>query len=100
MGPGGSERETAVFTDPDLSWAQLERFMDACRELSDFSPLGIDSDSKYGLCKACADALTGVLAKEYPHLIVNACTPGYIDTDLGREILQGRTPEEAAPGCR
>jgi NAD(P)-dependent dehydrogenase (short-subunit alcohol dehydrogenase family) len=37
---------------------------------------------EYGLSKACLTAYTLLLAAQYPKLIINACTPGYIETDL------------------
>ncbi|MDP6978500.1 MAG: SDR family NAD(P)-dependent oxidoreductase [Myxococcota bacterium] len=85
----------AFFTDEDMTWERLERFMQECAELDDFASLGMDSDSAYGLSKACANVLTIFLARRHPELFVNACTPGYINTDLGRETLGTRTPEEA-----
>jgi NAD(P)-dependent dehydrogenase (short-subunit alcohol dehydrogenase family) len=73
------------FRDADMTWDRLEQFMRECG----------DSDSPYGLSKACANSYTMYLAKCYPQLVVNACTPGFIDTDLGSDFLGGRTPAEA-----
>lgn len=36
----------------------------------------------YGLSKACINAYTLVLAKKFPHFMINSCTPGYIATGL------------------
>ena len=83
------------FTDPDTSWDALDSFMQQCRTEADLDAHGMGGGSAYGYSKACANLLTMILAKRHPDLVVNACTPGYIDTDLGRETLSGRTPEEA-----
>ena len=71
--------------------------MTECLDLAPggLASLGIGSDSPYGLSKACANSYTLYLAKCYPKLLVNACTPGFIETDLGREFLGKRTPADA-----
>ena len=38
----------------------------------------------YGLAKACVNAYTLALSKQYPNLLLNACSPGFIGTDLTR----------------
>ena len=35
----------------------------------------------YSVSKACINALTAVLARENPGLIINACCPGWVSTD-------------------
>ncbi len=83
------------FRDAEMTWERLEQFMQECGELEDLSSLGLGSASPYGLSKACANSYTMCLAKRHPRLLVNACTPGFVDTDLGREFLGARTPAEA-----
>ena len=88
-------RDQEFFCDPDMTWDRLEQCMLAFGE----------PDSRYGLSKACANSYTMYVANCYPQLFVNACTPGYIETDLGKEFLGTRTPAEAgmkspAEGCR
>jgi NAD(P)-dependent dehydrogenase (short-subunit alcohol dehydrogenase family) len=87
----------AFFLDPKLSWEQLEQVMQQCEQLgpTDLDSLGMGSDSSYGLSKACANSYTQILAREYPRLSINACTPGFIETDLGRDFLGDRSPTEA-----
>ncbi len=85
----------AFFTDETMTWERLDAFMQQCTGLRSLDTLGMGGGAAYGLSKACANVLTIHLAKQYPDLVVNACTPGYIDTDLGRETLGSRTPEEA-----
>ena len=53
-------------------------------------------DEVYGFSKACTNALTMYQAKLYPNLTINACTPGFIETDMTRPMAlrNGRTPAE------
>ncbi|MGI9287053.1 MAG: SDR family NAD(P)-dependent oxidoreductase [Pseudomonadales bacterium] len=85
------------FRVSDTNWDQLEQFMQRCQELAPegFASLGMNSESIYGLSKACANSYTLCLARRYPELLINACTPGFIETDLGKEFLGSRTPSEA-----
>lgn len=50
----------------------------------------------YGFSKACLNAYTQMLARDFPQLRVNACTPGFIETDLTRGFAtqSGKTPAE------
>ena len=36
----------------------------------------------YGMTKACVSTYTFALSNKYPHLKMNSCSPGYIETDL------------------
>lgn len=85
------------FLDPELSWEEMTAFMRECEEIGEtnWSMMGMGSQSRYGLSKALANSYTANLARRYPQLIINACTPGFIETDLGREFLGDRTPAEA-----
>lgn len=45
--------------------------------------------------------MTALLARENPGLLVNACCPGWIETEMGWSVTSGRTkppktPEEGA----
>lgn len=92
-----TEQRRAFFCNPDIEWEELQSFIELCGELepSRLQELGLGSDSAYGFSKACANSYTLLLARQYPDLYVNACTPGFIETDLGKEFLGSRTPEEA-----
>ena len=50
----------------------------------------------YGFSKACANALTVFQARLFPSIAINACTPGFIDTDLTRQLaaITGRDPAD------
>ena len=57
-------------------------------------PAPLDGMSAYGASKAFLNAYTASLAAE-TSLRVNACTPGFISTDLTRRMLKDKTPEQA-----
>ena len=61
-----------------------------------FSEAGLGDGEAYGLSKACANAFTLAFARAHPELHVNACTPGFIETDLTRPYLasSGKTAQE------
>jgi len=50
----------------------------------------------YGFSKLCLTTLTRTLAKENPELIVHACTPGFILTDMTKGSSAAKTPKEGA----
>lgn len=77
------------FLDPQISWPALQGFMQSCLEQNSESNV-------YGLSKAIANSYTLLLAREHPELKVNACTPGFIETDATRHYAaaQGRSPAE------
>ena len=74
------------FLDPALTWPALRAFVDACiasaGDDAALARLGVGGGDAYGLSKACANAYTAIVARESPGLAVNACTPGYIATDM------------------
>jgi NAD(P)-dependent dehydrogenase (short-subunit alcohol dehydrogenase family) len=92
-------RWQAFFQDPECDWPRLEAFMAECLSLSpdEFAARGLGSGSPYGLSKACANLYTLSLARRCPQFIVSACTPGFIETDLTRNLLQssGRSVRDA-----
>lgn len=87
------------FLDASLTWARLDAFMRECKSLEGdeaFKAKGLGSANAYGLSKACTNTYTLILAREHPELAVNACTPGFIATDLtkGYAEAQGKTPAQ------
>ena len=88
------------FVDPNIEWTRLEAFIGECLALGDdkaaFAAKGLDEGEPYGLSKACANSYTMFLARTHPSLRVNACTPGFIATDMTRPYAtsSGKTPEE------
>jgi carbonyl reductase 1 len=90
----------AFFTSPDVTWQEIDALMNKCVAIDGdgkaFSSMGLGDGSPYGLSKACANALTAHLAQEYPQFIINACTPGFIATDLTLQYRDrsGKSPKE------
>jgi NAD(P)-dependent dehydrogenase (short-subunit alcohol dehydrogenase family) len=86
--------------DPAIQWASLEAFLAECLAIEGgkeaFSARGLGDGNAYGLSKACANSYTVLLAREHPKLRINACTPGFIETDMTRDYAasQGKTPAE------
>ena len=92
---GCSEEVKKILTSPEV-----EAFMSECLksnlESEQTSKQGSGNDSSYGISKACANAYTIHLARENHKLTINACTPGFIETDLTRPMAEAnnKTPSE------
>ncbi len=90
----------AFFTDESVEWSAIEALIDEVVALDNTAAgshnLGFDADNAYGFSKACATLYTLLLARENPQLTINACTPGYIETDLTRPVArqQGVAPAD------
>lgn len=86
-------RRKRMFTNPDVTWAEIEAVMDEAVAIAagngDFAAAGLGDGDAYGCSKACANAFTLAFSREHPELRVNACTPGFIETDLTRPYLEG-----------
>jgi len=95
-----SDERKRLFTDPDVEWSRIEAVMDEALRIASghgtYAEAGLGDGEPYGLSKACANAFTLAFARAHPRLHVNACTPGFIETDLTRPYLAGsnRTAEE------
>jgi len=77
VGPGyvrrASAQDQALLCDPAVTWEALERYIQS---------KGSYPENPYGLSKAILNAYTMLLALANPGLAINACSPGYIRTDL------------------
>jgi NAD(P)-dependent dehydrogenase (short-subunit alcohol dehydrogenase family) len=88
------------FRDEQLTWPRLRAFIDECLAMAGdpgaFTARGLGDGAAYGLSKACANAYTLIVAREHPGLHVNACTPGFIETDLSRHyaVAAGKSPAD------
>jgi NAD(P)-dependent dehydrogenase (short-subunit alcohol dehydrogenase family) len=95
-----SAERQRLFLDPNTGWADLEALMDECVALEGsegaFEKKGLGDGNAYGLSKACANTYTLQLARLHPSLRINACTPGFIETDLTRQYAasQGKSPAD------
>ncbi|CAN0032247.1 unnamed protein product [Laminaria digitata] len=92
-----AERQAAM-ANPAVTRADITGLVDECLTIAHsggddvagkFAAAGL-SDAEamggYGLSKALLNMYTMQLARENPSLLVNACTPGLIKTDLGRQF--------------
>lgn len=84
----------AIFTDPNTSWEQVEDYVSHLRKTQ--PEVNTESRHAYGLSKAWVNAYTLLLARDHPGLVVNSCTPGFIDTDLTKGMGAKNTPEQGA----
>lgn len=88
------------FTNPNVEWPELEALLEQCVAMDGdsqaFATRGLGEGDAYGLSKACANSYTLLLARQHPTLRINACTPGFIETDLTRRFAtsRGKTPAE------
>lgn len=86
-----ADRQRA-FVDPEVTWAGIEAL---AGEVLGGAADGLPANA-YGLSKALLNAYTLLLARTRPGVSVNACTPGFIATDLTRPFAEssGKTPAE------
>lgn len=77
VGPGYVRRacaeDQALLSGREVTWEALERYIRS---------KGSSASNPYGLSKAILNAYTMLLARENPSITINACSPGYIRTDL------------------
>ncbi|GAB5453715.1 MAG: SDR family NAD(P)-dependent oxidoreductase [Halioglobus sp.] len=88
-----TERRT-FFQDASLEWSDIQGLIDAVASAGGDSQrlqaLGVNEFNPYGFSKACVSLYTLVLARQHPEFGINACTPGFIETDLTRPVAQAR----------
>jgi len=95
-----SPERQRVLSDPAVRWETIEALMAECVSIegdtASIAARGLGTGAAYGFSKACANAYTIELARDYPNLVVNACTPGFIETDLTRPmaVAQGVSPAQ------
>ena len=101
---GCSEEVKEILTSPEVSWTEIEAFMSECLksnlESEQTSKQGSGIDSAYGISKACTNGYTIYLARENPKLTINACTPGFIETDLTRPMVEANSKSPAEMGMK
>lgn len=95
-----SPKRQRFFLNRQVEWPEIEALTKECLALEGdagaFAERGLGDGDPYGLSKACTNSYTMLLAREHPKLRINACTPGFIDTDMTRGYAksQGKTPAE------
>ena len=89
-----------LFVDPAITWPALQALIAEYLAIEPrkaaFTAKGLGDGNAYGFSKACANAYTVLLAREHASLRINACTPGFIETDMTRHYArsQGKSPSE------
>ena len=88
-----AEAETKVI-EPYLNIKEDDKLTDEAMKTA-LEKIGL-ADGAYGVAKAAVNAYTIELARRYPSLYVNACTPGFIATDLTKSYAEkaGKSPAE------
>ncbi len=95
-----SQEKQSFFLKKDVTWSEISALIEECLPLEGndeaFEARGLWDGRAYGFSKALANSYTLMLANENPSLHVNACTPGFIETDLTRHYAEssGQTPTE------
>jgi len=96
---GCSPERRRFFVDPTVTWPRLQAVIDEYLALDGddaYAAAGFGDGDPYGFSKACANSYTMLLAREHQHLRINACTPGFIETDMTRGYAEssGKSPQE------
>jgi NAD(P)-dependent dehydrogenase (short-subunit alcohol dehydrogenase family) len=99
-----SDERRRLFLDGSSEWSDLEALMRECVALqgdrSAFEKRGLGDGNAYGLSKACTNTYTLQLARRYPKLSINACTPGFIETDMTRGYRESQGKPAAELGMK
>lgn len=92
------------FLDANTTWPRLKALIDECIAIDGndaaFAAKGLGDGAAYGLSKALANTYTLLLAREHPSLRINACTPGFIETDLTRHFVESQNKSAADLGLK
>ena len=100
---GSSNEIKKLLSNPEVSWTEIEEFMAECLKLNLESERTTDWGGDwpaYGISKACTNAYSIYLAKKNPNLTINACTPGFIETDLTRPMAEANSKTPAEMGMK
>ena len=57
-------------------------------------------NAEYGCAKATLNSYTTEMSRKYPGLLINACTPGFIATDLTKGIAEKSGKSSAEMGMK
>ncbi|HVH43007.1 MAG TPA: SDR family NAD(P)-dependent oxidoreductase [Labilithrix sp.] len=92
------------FLDERMTWPRLRAFIAECIAMNGdaeaFAAKGLGDGDAYGLSKACSNTYTLMLAREHPELRINACTPGFIETDMTRHYAESQGKPPSALGMK
>ena len=91
----------AKFHAPDLTLDGIDQLADDYVQAAASNTLsrsGWDHADSYSVSKVCVNAMTQVLARQNPKLLINCCCPGWVDTDMGNQI--GKPAKTLDDGAR
>jgi len=93
-----SPERVSEMVDDDITWEGIKKL--SAEFLAGGSGFGSDYDpnwSPYGFSKAALNSLTIALSRENPSMVINACSPGMIRTDLFADYAaqQGMSIDES-----
>ncbi|KAL9047342.1 MAG: hypothetical protein Q9214_000054 [Letrouitia sp. 1 TL-2023] len=94
------------FRDPNMSLHSIEQLLrdfQILRNTLKSSANGTEyhdgwTPQAYSVSKAAINALTFLLAREHPELVINACCPGWVATDMGN--ILGSPPKSTGDGAK
>jgi len=78
-----------IFTSPQTTWEQLEAQLRRYAAVTDYEGIA------YGLSKAALTMYTMQLAQKHMRLKINACSPGYVLTDLTAGMGATKRPDDS-----
>lgn len=101
----GCDRERQRFfvnaeQDEAALWQLLKQCVRMAESGDSFRKNGLGDGASYGLSKALCNTYTILLARRYPKLRINACTPGFIETDMTRPQAQRMGKSPSAMGMK
>jgi len=67
------------------TWPEVQAIMDKFKDKEGDFPA-------YGCSKACMTNYTMQIAQQYPHLKINTCSPGFIETAMTKGMGASKTP--------
>jgi len=89
-----------LLTNKDVTWEQIEKLMEDKKAVYGEKIFNLGEGESYGFSKACVNAYTRFLARTHPGLNINACTPGFILTDLTQPYVDSQGSSAAKLGMK
>uniref|UniRef100_X5CX02 FabG domain-containing protein n=2 Tax=Eukaryota TaxID=2759 RepID=X5CX02_9EUKA len=102
-----SSEKQKFFCNPDIALEDIKAALEECKAIAEGAPdagaattafqtAGYGPGGSYGLSKAALNSYAMALARANPKLKINACSPGFVETDLTRPyaVKYGKTAQE------
>jgi len=96
---GCSPERQKQFTNPEATAHDIDELLKECQTVKpeDLEAKGLgkpNTPEPYGMSKALANLYVIHLARRFPRMKINACSPGMIETDLVHRVLSDKSEEE------